>query len=77
MIQPLWPKNLLSLPLLPKFSIRKQRIALEPLLNPAAISGVLRLPHGHINAEKTNLAYQQAFLRLGGTDYSGSCHRIN
>ncbi|QGZ88664.1 NAD(P)/FAD-dependent oxidoreductase [Microcystis aeruginosa] len=42
-------------------------IALEPLLNPAAISGVLRLPHGHINAEKTNLAYQQAFLRLGGT----------
>jgi len=41
-------------------------IALEPLLNPAAISGVLRLPHGHINAEKTNLAYQQAFLRLGG-----------
>ncbi len=32
-------------------------IALEPLLNPAAISGVLRLPHGHINAEKTNLAY--------------------
>lgn len=45
----------------------KEAIALEPLLNPAAISGVLRLPHGHINAEKTNLAYQQAFLSLGGT----------
>jgi glycine/D-amino acid oxidase-like deaminating enzyme len=44
----------------------KEAIALEPLLNPSAISGVLRLPHGHINAEKTNLAYQQAFLRLGG-----------
>jgi glycine/D-amino acid oxidase-like deaminating enzyme len=44
----------------------QEAIALEPLLNPAAISGVLRLPHGHINAEKTNLAYQQAFLRLGG-----------
>jgi glycine/D-amino acid oxidase-like deaminating enzyme len=45
----------------------KEAIALEPLLNPHAISGVLRLPHGHINAEKTNLAYQQAFLGLGGT----------
>jgi glycine/D-amino acid oxidase-like deaminating enzyme len=43
-----------------------EAIALEPLLNPAAISGVLRLPHGHINAAKTNLAYQKAFLRLGG-----------
>ncbi|AFY75639.1 glycine/D-amino acid oxidase, deaminating [Pleurocapsa sp. PCC 7327] len=39
---------------------------LEPLLNPNAIAGVLRLPHGHIHPHKTNLAYQQAFCRLGG-----------
>jgi glycine/D-amino acid oxidase-like deaminating enzyme len=39
---------------------------LEPLLNPKAISGVLRFSHGHIHPEKTNRAYQQAFLRLGG-----------
>jgi len=37
---------------------------LEPLLNPKAIAGVLQLPHGHIHPEETNLAYQQAFLRL-------------
>jgi glycine/D-amino acid oxidase-like deaminating enzyme len=39
---------------------------LEPLLNPNAISGVLKLPHGHIHPQKTNQAYQQAFSRLGG-----------
>jgi glycine/D-amino acid oxidase-like deaminating enzyme len=39
---------------------------LEPLLNPDAIAGVLKLPHGHIHPQKTNLAYQQAFLRAGG-----------
>jgi glycine/D-amino acid oxidase-like deaminating enzyme len=39
---------------------------LEPLLNPNAISGILRLPHAHINPEQTNRAYQQAFRRLGG-----------
>ncbi len=39
---------------------------LEPLLNPNAISGVLKLPHGHINAQKTIQAYLQAFERNGG-----------
>ena len=39
---------------------------LEPLLNPNAISGVLKLPHGHINAQKTTEAYLQAFERNGG-----------
>lgn len=39
---------------------------LEPLLNPKAISGVLKLPHGHIHTQKTNNAYQQKFRRLGG-----------
>ncbi|MGF1588275.1 MAG: NAD(P)/FAD-dependent oxidoreductase [Pleurocapsa sp.] len=40
---------------------------LEPLLNPNAISGVLKLPHGHIQAQKTTDAYLQAFGRNGGT----------
>jgi glycine/D-amino acid oxidase-like deaminating enzyme len=44
----------------------KEACELEPFLNPIAISGVLRLPHGHIHPQKTNQAYQQAFLRLGG-----------
>jgi glycine/D-amino acid oxidase-like deaminating enzyme len=39
---------------------------LEPLLNPNAISGVLKLPHGHIQPQKTTIAYQQALLRNGG-----------
>ncbi|MBW4535781.1 MAG: FAD-binding oxidoreductase [Pleurocapsa minor HA4230-MV1] len=39
---------------------------LEPLLNPNAISGVLKLPHGHIQAQKTTNAYIQAMLRNGG-----------
>ena len=39
---------------------------LEPLLNPNAISGVLRLPHGHIQAQKTTDAYIQALIRNGG-----------
>jgi glycine/D-amino acid oxidase-like deaminating enzyme len=39
---------------------------LEPLLNPNAISGVLKFPHAHIHPQKTNQAYQQAFCRLGG-----------
>ncbi|MBE9116432.1 FAD-binding oxidoreductase [Lusitaniella coriacea LEGE 07157] len=38
----------------------------EPLLNPRAIAGALQLPHGHINPIQTNLAYLQAFQRLGG-----------
>lgn len=39
---------------------------LEPLLNPNAISGVLKLPHGQIHAQKTTDAYIQAFERNGG-----------
>jgi glycine/D-amino acid oxidase-like deaminating enzyme len=42
-------------------------VAQEPLLNPAAISGALQFPHGHVSPEKTVAAYNQAFLRLGGT----------
>lgn len=43
-----------------------QACELEPLLNPHAISGILKFPHAHIHPNKTNQAYQQAFCRLGG-----------
>jgi glycine/D-amino acid oxidase-like deaminating enzyme len=55
-----------------KFAIQPQLLTpqeaceIEPLLNTEAISGVLKLPHGHIHPQKTNDAYQQAFSRLGG-----------
>ena len=39
---------------------------LEPLLNPNAIAGGLRLPHGHIHPQKTTDAYLQAFVSNGG-----------
>lgn len=39
---------------------------LEPLLNPNAISGVLKLPHGHIHPQKVTDAYLLAFKRNGG-----------
>ncbi len=44
----------------------KQARELEPLLNPDAIAGALRLPHGHIHPQKTTQAYQDAFMRHGG-----------
>ncbi|MGK7892570.1 MAG: NAD(P)/FAD-dependent oxidoreductase [Xenococcus sp. (in: cyanobacteria)] len=39
---------------------------LEPLLNPDAIAGALRLPHAHIHPQNTTQAYQAAFLGNGG-----------
>ena len=39
---------------------------LEPLLNPNAISGALKLPHGHIHPQKTTNAYLHAFQRNNG-----------
>ncbi len=56
-----------------KFAIKpnllnpQEALEIEPLLNPDAISGVLKFPHGHLHPQKTNNAYQQCFLRLGGT----------
>ena len=44
----------------------KDACILEPLLNPNAIAGVLKLPHGHIHPQKTTDAYLQAFERNGG-----------
>ncbi|MGF1486067.1 MAG: NAD(P)/FAD-dependent oxidoreductase [Prochloraceae cyanobacterium] len=43
-----------------------QACQIEPLLNPNAISGVLRLPHASVHPDKLTLAYQKAFSRLGG-----------
>ncbi|MDJ0662045.1 MAG: FAD-binding oxidoreductase [Crocosphaera sp.] len=51
----------------PQLLTPKEATQVEPLLNPDAISGCLQLPHGHLHPQKTNDAYQQAFLRLGGT----------
>lgn len=47
----------------------KEACELEPLLNPDAMSGVLRFNHGHLNPLKTTQAFQQAFLRLDGKIY--------
>jgi glycine/D-amino acid oxidase-like deaminating enzyme len=44
----------------------QQSCELEPLLNPHAISGSIKLPHGHFNPQKLNLAYQHNFQKLGG-----------
>ncbi|NJK47878.1 FAD-binding oxidoreductase [Candidatus Gracilibacteria bacterium] len=52
--------------ILPELLSVSEAVELEPLLNPYAISGVLKLPHAHIHAHKTSQAYQQAFCRLGG-----------
>lgn len=40
--------------------------AIEPLLNPQAISGALLLRHGHVSPTALRQAYQRAFLRAGG-----------
>jgi glycine/D-amino acid oxidase-like deaminating enzyme len=39
---------------------------LEPLLNPGAIAAAFVVQHGHVQPEKTVLAYNHAFQRLGG-----------
>ena len=50
----------------PEILNNREACKLEPLLNSNAISGVLKLPHGQINAQKTTIAYQQALLRREG-----------
>lgn len=57
--------------------------AIEPLLDPTMISGALHFPHAQVLPEAMVQAYQQAFLRLGGTleiktvaRFSQSNHRI-
>lgn len=64
------PKNILQnydrFAIKPELLDVRQACQLEPLLNQSAIAGALKLPHGHIHPQKTNDAYQQAFLRSGG-----------
>jgi glycine/D-amino acid oxidase-like deaminating enzyme len=50
----------------PEILDAKTACQIEPLLDKNTISGVLKLPHGQVNAQKTALAYQQAFQRSGG-----------
>ena len=60
-------QNYASFAITPELLNVQDACILEPLLNPNAISGVLKLPHGHIHAQKTTAAYLQAFERNGGT----------
>ena len=60
-------QNYASFAITPELLNVQDACILEPLLNPNAISGVLKLPHGHIHAQKTTAAYLQAFQRNGGT----------
>jgi glycine/D-amino acid oxidase-like deaminating enzyme len=42
-------------------------LEMEPLLNREAIAGAFTVRHGHVNPQAMLNAYNQAFLRLGGT----------
>lgn len=44
----------------------KDAHAIEPILNPESIAGVLQFPHGHVFPEGIVSAYLNAFERLGG-----------
>lgn len=60
-------KNFAEFAIQPKILDSKEARHYEPLLNKDAISGVLQLPYGRINTQKTTVAYQQALLRDRGT----------
>ncbi|VEP11825.1 FAD dependent oxidoreductase [Hyella patelloides LEGE 07179] len=59
-------KNFKQFAIQPEILNTQEACQLEPLLNHKAISGVLKLPHGQVNAQKTALAYQQALTRNNG-----------
>ncbi|MBF2080565.1 MAG: FAD-binding oxidoreductase [Synechococcales cyanobacterium T60_A2020_003] len=44
-----------------------EALDIEPLLNPASIIAAFTVRHGHVNPMAMLYAYNQAFLRLGGT----------
>ncbi len=50
----------------PQFLSTENACKLEPLLNPHAINGVVKFPHGHVNPKAIVTAYQQAFLQEDG-----------
>lgn len=60
-------RNYAHFDLTPELLSVQDACILEPLLNPNAISGALKLPHGHIHPQKTTDAYLQAFISQGGT----------
>lgn len=51
----------------PRLISPKEACEVEPLLNREAIAAALTVRHGHVSPEKMVAAYNQAFLRLGGT----------
>ena len=51
----------------PRFVSAAEAQALEPLLNRDAIAGAFTVRHGHVSPTALVKAYNQAFLRLGGT----------
>lgn len=70
-------KNFEQFAIKPDILNSQEACQIEPLLNRDAIAGVLRLPHGQVNAQKTTLAYQQALIRNGGTiEYKKVTHFI-
>lgn len=52
--------------ILPRLLSPDDAHTIEPLLDQAAIAGVLQFPHGHVSPEAIVSAYLQAFMRLGG-----------
>ncbi len=61
----------------PEYLTPQEAKTLEPLLNPNAIAAALLMPYAQIHPQKTALAYQKAFLRLGGKIQSDRIHRID
>lgn len=59
-------KNYARFDISPRLLSVKEALELEPLLDPDAISGALRLPHAHVHPQKTTRAYQAAFRDRGG-----------
>ena len=59
-------KNFERFAIQPEILNVREACQIEPLLNRDAIAGVLKLPHGQVNAPKMTLAYQQALIRNGG-----------
>jgi glycine/D-amino acid oxidase-like deaminating enzyme len=60
----------------PEYLTPQEAKTLEPLLNPNAIAAALLMPYAQIHPQQTALAYQNAFLRLGGKIQADRIHRI-
>ncbi|MBJ7899702.1 MAG: FAD-dependent oxidoreductase [Cyanobacteria bacterium RI_101] len=59
-------QNFQSCRMAPQFLDAETSVELEPQLNPGAITGAFRVPHGHVHPGKLLNAYLGAFTRLGG-----------